>query len=285
MTWRTVMDDDLLGVRRSRLGQGVAATTFVFTAGIALLVALAHVSTPGGRAPPFDTIMLLIGSALSFILPFIAMLGSYGAIVQERETGSVRFLLGLPNSRLEAYAGKYCSRSVLLVAATLVGFVVVAVVGFGVLRDPDPLAVVLFAVLTVVFGLVFVGVGLALSAVLDSETQVTTGVISAYVACRGLWPIAQWGGLYLTRPEGRQGVRPYPSWYFYLGRLDPMNAYAKLVNELFNAGRPFPLLTTPRGPELDYLAVSTWYAVAALLLWLVVVPVAGYLVFRDKDVL
>ena len=285
MTWRTVMGDDLLGVRRSRLGWGVAATTFVFTAGVAVLVALANYSSPASDPPPFDTIMLLIGSLVSIILPFIAMLGSYGAIIQERETGSVRFLLGLPNSRLEAYVGKYLSRSTLLTASTVVGFVVVAAVGFGILREPDVLAFVLFVLLTIGFGLVFVGIGLAASAVFDSETQVTTGIISAYVLFRGLWPVMQWGGLYLTRPDGEQGVRPYPEWYFYLGRFDPMNAYLKGVNVLFNDDGQFPLLTNPRGPEVDYFAVTEWYALFAIALWLVVVPVVGYLVFVKKDVL
>ncbi|QLH82746.1 ABC transporter permease [Halosimplex pelagicum] len=285
MSWRTVMSDDLLGVRRSRLGQGVAATMFAFTAGIAILVALAHVSSPGGQAPTFDTVMLLVGSLLSVILPFIAMLGSYGAIIQERESGSVRFLLGLPNSRFDAYLGKYCSRSLLLSAATAVGLLVVGAVGFGILREPDAVAFLLFVVATLAFGLLFVGVGLALSAVLDSETQVTTGIISTYVLFRGLWPVMQWGGLYLTRPDGELGIRPYPEWYFYLGRLDPLNAYVKLVNVLFNGDQFHPLITNPQAAEVDYLAVSEWYAVAALAVWLVVVPVVGYLLFVNKDVL
>ena len=285
MSWKTVMADDLLGVRRSRLGQGVAATTFLFTAGIALLVALTRLTSPNGEAPPFDTVVLLVGSVLSVILPFIAMLGSYGAIVQEREHGSVRFLLGLPNSRLDAYAGKYLSRSLLLSAATAAGLLVVAAVGFWILREPDAVAFLLFVVATLAFGLVFVGVGLALSAVLDSETQASTGMISTYVLFRGVWPVAQWGGLYLTRSDVQQGRRPYPEWYFYVGRLDPMNAYVKVLNVLFNGDRFTPLITNPQGVELDYLAVSTHYSVAALALWLVAVPLVGYLVFRDKDVL
>ncbi len=280
------MDDDLLGVRRSRLGQGVAATTFVFTAGIAILVALAHYSNPGSEAPTFDSIMLLIGGILSVILPFIAMLGSYGAIIQERETGSVRFLLGFPNSRLEAYVGKYLSRSVLFAASMALGLVVVAGVGFGVLRQPDVVSFLAFVVATLAFGIVFVGIGLAASAVLDSETQATTGIISAYVLFRGVWPVMQWGGLWLTRPDGELGARPYPEWYFYLGRFNPMNAYVKLVNVIFNDDSFLPLLlTNAQGPEAGFFAVSEWYAIGSLLVWLVVVPVLGYLVFKNKDVL
>ncbi|MFC7194722.1 hypothetical protein ACFQL4_08755 [Halosimplex aquaticum] len=45
-----------------------------------------------------------------------------------------------------------------------------------------------FVVATLAFGIVFVGIGLAASAVLDSETQATTGIISAYVLFRGSGP-------------------------------------------------------------------------------------------------
>lgn len=69
-------------------------------------------TTTTADPPLFDAILLLIGSVLSISLPFIAMLASYGGIVLERETGSVRFLLGLPNSRLDAYLGEYLSRAV-----------------------------------------------------------------------------------------------------------------------------------------------------------------------------
>lgn len=283
MSLRTVVADDLLDVRRSRLGWGVAAMVFALSAGVGILVLLTNTLNPEVDPPEFDLIMLIVGSVFSFMLPFIAMMASYNTIIHERESGSIRFLLGLPNSRLDAYAGKYVSRSVVVVASTLLGFAVLGLVGFTVLQEPDVVEFVLFLLVTLLFGLVFVGFGLFASAVLDSETSVTAGILSVYVLFRGGWMILQWGGLYLTRPPGEVGARPYPEWYYFLGRVNPINAYVRLFDEFFNEGRQI-LLTNP-SPSVDSVAIGPWYALFGLLLWLVVVPVAGYLLFERRDVL
>lgn len=283
MSWQTVFRDDLLGVRRSRLGFGVAATVFVFTGGIALLVMFSVLSSPGD-APAFDVIMLTIGSILSIILPFIAMMASYNGIIHERETGSVRFLLGLPNSRFDAYVGKYLSRGALLTGATVAGMIVTVAIGVGLLTEPMIVEFVLFTLLTILYGLLFLGIGLAASGYFDSETQVTAGIISTYVLFRGVWPVLQWGLLRMTQPEGERFVQPHPEWYYFLGRLDPMNGYVKLVNTLFGSGG-HPLITNAGGPETSYLAVTDWYALLAMVAWFVGVPVLGYLAFERRDIL
>lgn len=288
MSVRTVLEDDLLELRRSKLGVGVAAILVAATGGIGFLVFLADFTRPPeAGALPFNQVMLTIGILLAFLLPFVAMLASYSAIVHERETGSVRFLLGLPNSRLDAYAGKFLSRSLLYVVSTVVGFAGLGVVAFAVLGDPSATVFGQFALATLLYGLVFIGIGLAISAILDSEISVTVGIISVYVLFRGGWMILQWGGLYLTRPQGEQAVRPFPEWYFFLGRLNPMNAFVKVLVEVFDEGPQSLvrqlLLTTPR-PGVNTVATSTGYAVVALVAWLVVVPTIGYLLFKNKDV-
>ena len=180
-------------------------TLVAFTGGIGFLVLLADFSRPAQAAPmAFDTVMVTIGVLLSFLLPFVAMLASYSATVHERATGSIRFLLGLPNSRLDAYTGKYLSRGVLYLASTAVGFAGLGAVAFAVLGDPNAATFVQFFALTAVFGIVFLGIGLAISAVLDSEISVTVGIITVYMLFRGGWMILQWGGLYLTSPQGHR---------------------------------------------------------------------------------
>lgn len=285
MSWETVLRDDLLGMRRSRLGWGVGAAVFVFTGAVGVLLVLQSVAQPPeAEAPMFDPVMLADGAVLALVVPFVAMLGSYSAIVHERERGSVRFLLGLPNSRLDAYAGKYLSRTVVYVLATVVGFAVLGALAAVLLREPAPVEFLLFVGLTLLYGLVFVGFGLAASAVLDTETSVTAGIISVYVVFRGGWMLLQWGALRLTQPRTEAFRQPYPDWYFFLGRANPMNAYAKLVDTLFNEGRPIPLITGPE-PSVNTVATGEGYAVAVLVVWAVVVPVLGYLRFRNRDVL
>ena len=158
MSLRTVVEDDLLRLRRSPLGWGVALSVLAPTAGIAaIMVLLELVDVTGGPAAPFDNIMMTVAVLLSFLLPFVAMLGSYSAIVYERESGSVRFLLGLPNSRWDAYAGKYVSRTVLLVVSILAGFLTLALVGFGILTDPSASGLLLFVLATAQVAVEFAG--------------------------------------------------------------------------------------------------------------------------------
>lgn len=288
MSLRTVVEDDLLRLRRSPLGWGVALSVLAPTAGIAaIMVLLELVDVTGGPAAPFDNIMMTVAVLLSFLLPFVAMLGSYSAIVYERESGSVRFLLGLPNSRWDAYAGKYVSRTVLLVVSILAGFLTLALVGFGILTDPSASGLLLFVLATVAFALVFVGFGIAISGVANSLIGATAGIIATYVVFRGGWMIAQFAGLYVTPPQG-EVARPYPDWFFFLGRVNPLNAYLKVVVEVFDRGPNTlvrqVLLTNP-APEVNTVATGTPYAVLALTGWLVVVPVVGYLLFRRKDLL
>jgi len=285
---RTVVEDDLLRLRRSPLGWGVALSVLAPTAGIAAIVVLLElVNVTGGQAAPFDNIMMTVGVLLSFLLPFVAMLGSYSAIVYERESGSVRFLLGLPNSRWDAYAGKYVSRTVLLVVSILAGFLTLALVGFGILTEPSVSGLLLFVLATVAFALVFVGFGIAISSVANSLIGATAGIIGTYVVFRGGWMIAQFAGMYITPPRGEVGP-PYPDWFFFLGRANPLNAYLKVVVEVFDRGPNTlvrqVLLTNP-APEVNTVATGTPYAVLALVGWLVVVPLVGYLLFRRKDLL
>lgn len=285
MSWRTVFADDLLQIRRSRLGWGVGIAVFALTGGVGLILGLQEISRPPDVDPPmFDGVMLGVGAMLAFVLPFIAMLASYSAVIIERESGSIRFLLGLPNSRLDAYVGKYLSRGAVFALATVVGFAVLGVGAFGLLREPTVSGYLLLLGATLLYGLVFLGIGLAASSVLDSETAVTAGIISVYVVFRGGWMILQYGALRLTQPRGEALQQPYPEWYYFFGRANPMNAYAKLVDTLFNEGNPIPLITAPR-PSVNTVATGDAYAVGALVVWAVVVPVLGYLRFRSKDVL
>jgi ABC-2 type transport system permease protein len=216
------------------------------------------------------------------------MLGSFSAIVHERESGSIRFLLGLPNSRLDAYAGKYLSRTVLLSASVLAGFAVLGAIGFGILQEPDAVALLGFLLATVAFALVFVGFGVAISGTTNSLIGATAGVVGTYVVFRAGWMILQYAALYVARGGENVSVRPLPDWYYFLGRLNPINAFVTVLVDVFDRG-PRTLarqvLITQPSPEVNTVATDSAFAVFALSGWLVVIPVVGYLVFRRRDLL
>jgi ABC-2 type transport system permease protein len=241
--------------------------------GVALGVVALSATPPANSAGS-----VVVGSALSFVVPVVALVGTYGALVGERTTGSVRFLLGLPNSRADAYVGKYVSRSLVVLVPLLVGTLAAAVVVALGYRDGSFVDTLLLGVAGVPFALAFVGFGLTCSAVAETDTRAVAAAIGAFVLFRAGWPALQF--LYLSRLEEQY---PRPATYFELGRLNPINAYVAVTASSVDV-EFHPLLTRP-GPTVDTVAIEQWFAALVLLGWAALAPLFGYVYWRRRDML
>lgn len=260
---------------------GTARTVAVYVGGFTVLaLALVGVGAGGDGTPPNpEFLVLLLGGALSVLIPLVGLLGSYAALVGERSTGSVRFLLGLPNSRDDAYLGKYLSRSVVVVAPLVAGLALSAVIAAATFEEGSVVAVGGVALLSVPYALLFVGVGLSASAYADTESRAVATVVAVFALLRIGWPGLQWLGLQ-TIPAAQR--HPLPEWYFWVGRVNPINAYVKLTTA-FGGVESTPLITTERG--LSTAASSHWFAALVLFGWGVLAPLAGLWYFRRRDLL
>lgn len=260
----------------------VTLTAAGFT-GVLLLFAVLSGRPPAEPVGRVSTLLVAIGSGLSLLVPLFGLLGSYGAIVHERTTGSVRFLLGLPNSRADAYAGKFASRTGVVGLAVILGIgLLAAIVLAG--RGPAAVArVVGLGLLTLPYVVIFVGIGLAASAYADTETHAVAMVVGAFAALRAGWPAVQW--LLVDRPD--DGVPRETVAYFWVGRINPMNAYVKATTLLLDRGpgsRGHPLLTSTEA-VIAPVAQSGWFALLVLAVWTVAAPLVGYWLFEARDVL
>jgi Cu-processing system permease protein len=112
---------------RDRLrNRWVLAVAVVFTA-LALVIAYfggAQQGAVGLRSIEF-TIASLV-SLVIYLIPLIALLLGFDAIVGERERGSLDLLLALPLTRLELLLGKYLGLAAAFCLSTLLGFGLVA---------------------------------------------------------------------------------------------------------------------------------------------------------------
>jgi ABC-2 type transport system permease protein len=258
---------------RSRAAPTVAVLLLLASVGVAVGIVVISATRPDNSAGS-----VVLGSVLSFVVPVVALVGTYGAIVGERTTGSVRFLLGLPNSRADAYLGKYVARSLVVLVPLLVGtLAAAAVVAFG-YRDGSFLDTMVLGLAGIPFALVFVGVGLTCSAIADSDTRAVAAAIGAFILFRVGWPALQF--VLLSRLDDQY---PRPEWYFELGRINPINAYVAVTAAPTNV-EFHPLLTRP-GPNVDSVVVEPWFGAAVLLGWALLAPVGGYLYWRQRDVL
>src|SRR5574343_420730 len=100
----------------------VLAVALVFTV-FALVIAYFGGAQQG--AVGFRSIEVTIASLVSlviYLIPLIALLLGFDAIVGERERGSLDLLLALPVTRLELLLGKYLGLAAAFTLSTLLGF-------------------------------------------------------------------------------------------------------------------------------------------------------------------
>lgn len=100
----------------------VLAIAVVFTA---FALAIAYLGAAQQGALGFRGIEFTIASLVSlviYLVPLIALILGYDAVVGERERGSLDLLMSMPLTRLELLLGKFSGLSAALVLATVAGF-------------------------------------------------------------------------------------------------------------------------------------------------------------------
>jgi ABC-2 type transport system permease protein len=224
----------------------------------------AEVAPPGGEGDP-TTVAVLVSMAFPVIivLPVVATMVGYKAVVGERESGSLRFLLGLPHSRRDVLLGKFVGRTgvvtVSLAAGLLVGGLTLAVLlgGFAVVDY------LLFALVTVLLGATFVSVAVTFSTVVRSSSVATAAAIALVLLFVFLWELL----VSLVRIVGQElglyapadGVPPAIQ---FLSAANPTNAFLNAVTAVVETGGE----STADAP----VYLQDWFGFIVLLAWLVV---------------
>lgn len=163
----------------------VAVTLLLAT----LALALAFVgSAPVGQvgASPLEVVVVSLASLGILLLPLIALLLSFDAIVGEAERGTLLLLLAGPVLRWQVVLGKFLGQVAILAIATVLGYGAAAAAVALRSGAPDAQATGAFATLvgtSVLLGAAFTALGLLIS-VLVRERQTAAG------AALGLWLVA-----------------------------------------------------------------------------------------------
>ena len=281
MNWRYVAWADLRGLGRSWLlwlATAVVAGLCGVGGAIPALVA-------DGGVPRYTVGVETLFVTLGTVVPFVALGLGYRAVAGAGESGTMRFLIGLPNRRLDVLLGMALSRAVATVGVAGSGSGVGLLVLVG-LYDSVPLGpplLVLFGLVTM--GVVYTVVGVAVSACVDSSTGAVGGAFGVYVLLFFLWnriPQAVYWLLNGSLPSGETR----PGWYAFLTRLNPGTAVGDLTAARFEWMRNGRYVSTRRTTEMVAGEVPFYLsepgAAAVVLGWLVVPLVVGYWSFRRR---
>lgn len=281
-----VAKKDFRDAVRSR---GLIALTLIF---VVFTVGGAYVSTQitgllggGGDQTTLDLIFALQTPA-SFLVPIIALLIGYGAVAGERERGSLKFLLGLPHTRRDVVLGKVLGRTGVVAVSILIGFAVGIVAIFAFTGSASPLDYLAFTVLTVLYGFVFVCIGVGISSMTRSTTRAAIGAFGLLALFWLLWDFI--GLLLLYLVTGSLAFEPpIPDWFLLYSSIPPGSGYGAVISAVLAdtteaaAGLTVEANGTSPG-DLPFFA-EPWFGFVILALWAVIPLTIGLLRFDRVD--
>jgi ABC-2 type transport system permease protein len=278
MSVADVLRKDFKDVRRAKL---VWAPALVYTL-FMLLFFWGQTQSPN---PDFYQILWgLVGVGGALLIPLIALVAAYLSIAGERESGSIKFLLGLPNTRTDVVVGKVISRSAVVTAGILVSFVVgvpaAAVLVPDMTFEYGEYAV--FAAVTVLYALAYVAVAVAISAATASRSRAMGGAIGFFFLFNLVWNFLPVGPVQMIGFLSDEfGVEVSDSVTELIFSISPTGAYLngvlKLVMpERFNAQAGAVVADPP-------FYIEGWFMVLILLAWVVVPLALGTWRFRRAE--
>jgi Cu-processing system permease protein len=152
-------------VRDGMRNRWILATTLLLAAFALTLAFLGATPTGAVNVSPLAITIVSLSSLSIFLLPLIALLLSYDAIVGEVDRGTMALLLAYPVTRWQVVIGKFLGHLAILAFATVVGFGA-AGVALWLGGDNDPASWRAFAVLmlsSVALGGAFLAIGYVVS--------------------------------------------------------------------------------------------------------------------------
>ncbi len=222
-----------------------------------------------------STIVSLASLAV-FLIPLIALLLAYDAIVGEEEDGTLLLLLTYPLSRGELLLGKLLGHGAIMTTATLLGFGTSAAIILGFAPDANAADVIrafgIFILSASLLGTVFIAFAYLISAWVSEKSKAAGLALVFWFAFVLVFDLALLGLLVAT--EGKF----HPELIPYLLMLNPTDVF-RLINLVGFEGSGHGLLVMAGELSFGYGILF-----AALVGWLLV-PLAGaYWMFAKRRI-
>ena len=271
MVWQAIARKEVRGLikpRRRRAGLTMVALVFVLGG---YLLPTTTASPETADLAPYLT------GAVTLVLPLFGLLLGYKAIVSERESGRILLLLSLPHSRLEAVLGKFLGRGGVLALVVTSGIVLASglvAYPFGSLQPGIMLA---YLLVTLLYGLVFVSIGMGISTLTSSGHRATAATFGVFFVFVVLWSELR-APFRIALDYLGLASDGLPDWALFVYGLEPGLCYERVVDAFFAGSEQGAYI----GPEAPFY-LGEWVALAVLVGWLIAPVAAGYRRFEVTD--
>jgi Cu-processing system permease protein len=185
-------------IREASRNRWVLATTLLL-AGLALSLAFLG-SAPTGTVGvgSLDVTVVSLASLSIFLLPLIALLLGFDAIVGEAERGAMLLLLTYPLSRTQLVLGKFLGHAAILAFATVLGYGLAGIVVGMTEVEAEPQAIQAFATMigsSVLLAWIFLALGYLVSALVRDRGAAAALAIGLWLIFVLLYDMAVLGAL------------------------------------------------------------------------------------------
>ncbi|HYG89358.1 MAG TPA: ABC transporter permease subunit [Azospirillum sp.] len=265
-------------IRDGLRNRWVLATTLLMAA-LALGLAFLGTAPTGSNvaASRLAVTVVSLASLTIFLVPLIALLLSFDALVGEVERGTMLLLLAYPVARWEIVAGKFLGHAALVAIATTVGYGVAAAAvayttpGTG---AEDWKAMGALIVSSVLLGAVFLSIGYLLSSLVRERATAAGLAIGVWLVFVLLYDLGLLG--YLAATEGKGLSEAAFGWLLL---LNPADAF-----RLFNlTGVEEVRQFSGMAGVSRQASVSPAALMGALLAWILVPLVLTQLIFHRRQ--
>ena len=213
-----------------------------------------------------------------FLIPLVALVVGYKAIAGERESGSIRLLLSLPNSRRDVLLGKVIGQTAVVSVAILSGYGVAALIAFLTYDSFSFSVFVIYTLLSILYALVCISIAISVSASTRSLEWAIIGAGAVYLIFIFFWDTV-WAVLTVVFVDNPAKPATHPDWLVALGYMNPSTAFAQATRAVLPMTREitaFPLLHTTFWAD--------WYGFIVLGLWILIPISLSYISFSRTDI-
>lgn len=268
MSLLAVARRDFIDVRRAKL---VWAPVALYTAFMLLFFWGQSTAT---NPDFYQVIWGLVGPGGVLLIPLIALVAAYLSIAGERESGQLKFTLGVPVSRTAVIGGKLLARgSIVLIGLAVSLALAIPIAMFFVPEMTIEYAdYAIFAGLTLLYALAYVAVAVAISAMTASRSRAMAAGISYFFIFNIGWNFLPVNPVQMIEFVFDQlGMTAPDTLTEFIFSISPTGAYLN-ATDLFMPTRFLERVNNLPDPNAPFF-IQGWFMPVILAAW-VVVPLA-----------
>jgi Cu-processing system permease protein len=219
-------------------------------------------------------------SLVQFLIPIIALMLGYNAIIGEIEKGSMSSLISLPINRLEILLGKFFGLGGVISFTTLIGFGLAGIVIAINVSDVNYGNYLIFIASTIILGLVFLSLALFFSTIFKKRSTALGGAILLWFIFNMILPLVFVGIMIAFTSLESISVGNFPDWYYLLELFNPLSVYSALISLNIE-----PISNMQMDFSLSYPSFySNGLLIIILIIWTIAPLTLAFWRFNKRDI-